>query len=453
MKKVILAILIIIVAVAAVAAITVFYQGGNLFASGKAIALPNCTISPKYPLNIGGPFVFSGTNYNALCDFDVNYITAAAFVNTSVVNSQHHYIVNKQQSSGSGWFLRINNLNKFEFAIVAPPGGEPNVVSAVSNFTPTANKLYHVAGTWDGKTARLYVNGALVASQTKTLTNLTFNSSKGINPNALPIVVGRISDRASFYWTGLITNVVIYNRALSNAEILNLSNQAPMLGNATNQTCTAGWVTGSFYCVGNDKYGRWTYSNCSVGSKYALTCDYGCLNGSCTGNATNQTCTDSDGGFNYYIRGTCTDANNRSLTDYCVNSSVVREYLCGSAGCEESHNSPFDCSSVGLVCQNGACVNVTQPPANQTPTNETLGNGTVPGNQTLPSCYDRIRNQDESDVDCGGTCARCPAGLKCGVPSDCVSGICLNRVCVSSSGNQTPTNETPGNATIPGNQT
>jgi hypothetical protein len=148
-------------------------------------------------------------------------------------------------------------------------------------------------------------------------------------------------------------------------------------------------------------------------------------------NQTNQTCTDTDG-YNYYNKGNVTayDAQaGRYVTaiDSCE-YNTINEFICnGTEGKETEYECPYG-------CDDGACKN-------------------QPVNQTLSSCFDGIRNQDESDVDCGGTCMRCSNGLKCSVPSNCLSGICLNMVCVSSSGNQTPTNETSGNSTIPGNQT
>jgi len=42
-----------------------------------------------------------------------------------------------------------------------------------------------------------------------------------------------------------------------------------------------------------------------------------------------------------------------------------------------------------------------------------------------PNCSDGIKNQDETDVDCGGTvCPPCGDGATCNVASDCTSGHC-----------------------------
>lgn len=47
-----------------------------------------------------------------------------------------------------------------------------------------------------------------------------------------------------------------------------------------------------------------------------------------------------------------------------------------------------------------------------------------------PTCDDGVRNQGESDVDCGGPCSPCGLGDSCNVALDCESGICRARRCV-----------------------
>jgi hypothetical protein len=47
------------------------------------------------------------------------------------------------------------------------------------------------------------------------------------------------------------------------------------------------------------------------------------------------------------------------------------------------------------------------------------------------SCVDGVKNQDETDVDCGGaTCPKCGNTKSCNQASDCISGSCVNNTCV-----------------------
>jgi hypothetical protein len=54
-------------------------------------------------------------------------------------------------------------------------------------------------------------------------------------------------------------------------------------------------------------------------------------------------------------------------------------------------------------------------------------------NCIVPLCSDGIKNQDETDVDCGGAiCGKCAAGKMCIINSDCITNICdSNKICVT----------------------
>ncbi len=51
----------------------------------------------------------------------------------------------------------------------------------------------------------------------------------------------------------------------------------------------------------------------------------------------------------------------------------------------------------------------------------------VPANLT---CSDSLKNQDETDVDCGGKCGKCDVSKKCIKNSDCASNVCSNNKCI-----------------------
>jgi hypothetical protein len=54
---------------------------------------------------------------------------------------------------------------------------------------------------------------------------------------------------------------------------------------------------------------------------------------------------------------------------------------------------------------------------------------------TLPAapCFDRLRDGDETDVDCGGACGACGENATCGAASDCQSLSCPTGVCAPAS--------------------
>ncbi len=53
---------------------------------------------------------------------------------------------------------------------------------------------------------------------------------------------------------------------------------------------------------------------------------------------------------------------------------------------------------------------------------------------TTASCVDGVRNGDESDIDCGGTCGPCGNAASCAAAADCLSARCVDDTCVSPEG-------------------
>jgi hypothetical protein len=46
-------------------------------------------------------------------------------------------------------------------------------------------------------------------------------------------------------------------------------------------------------------------------------------------------------------------------------------------------------------------------------------------------CADRLRDGDETDVDCGGACGACGASATCAADADCQSHACLSGRCAA----------------------
>src|SRR3989339_1709147 len=86
------------------------------------------------------------------------------------------------------------------------------------------------------------------------------------------------------------------------------------------------------YCYANTNYVIEYYCNESdIGKAEYYLCNGGCENGACKTNSTNPgTCTDTDGGEIYSIRGT-TSKDGSSSTDFCSGNTLT-EYYCGPNG-------------------------------------------------------------------------------------------------------------------------
>lgn len=82
----------------------------------------------------------------------------------------------------------------------------------------------------------------------------------------------------------------------------------------------------------------------------------------------------------------------------------------------------------------GACVDTTVDPAHCGGCDKPCGEGQVctdsvcfPGPAT---CSDGVRNGEETDIDCGGSCpAACANDKTCAADPDCQSGHCVSEVC------------------------
>lgn len=95
--------------------------------------------------------------------------------------------------------------------------------------TPLPGKFYHLAMTYDGSRLRLYEGGQLVA-ESLTETAGGYNSTLPLN---LPLLIGAQTP-GQYHFKGVIDEVRIYSRALSNSEIRSLL--GPVITNQPHHT-------------------------------------------------------------------------------------------------------------------------------------------------------------------------------------------------------------------------
>jgi hypothetical protein len=75
-----------------------------------------------------------------------------------------------------------------------------------------------------------------------------------------------------------------------------------------------------------------------------------------------NSCSDTDGGMVYTIKGTVSGYYNSkqySYTDYCTSNTVLKEYYCSS---KLQYSTSYTCSGTTNACVNGACVQQTTIP-------------------------------------------------------------------------------------------
>ncbi|MBI2499696.1 hypothetical protein HYV88_05630 [Candidatus Woesearchaeota archaeon] len=133
------------------------------------------------------------------------------------------------------------------------------------------------------------------------------------------------------------------------------------------------------------------------------------------------TCVDSDGGKNYYTKGTLcagTDCSEDScVTDLGVNSGDLREWSCLSDG--SISIDLYECESEGKICSSGACVSLTP-----------CTNGCSLNNICLPVGYRNLAEQGASY--CSGVlwAPQKANNEACQNNFECLSNFCSNNKCV-----------------------
>ncbi len=82
-----------------------------------------------------------------------------------------------------------------------------------SGVVPVAGQWYHVVGTYDGTTIKIFVNGALANSAALTTT---------IGTNTLPLYIAENSQATGRHWSGSIDEIKVFGRALPDNEVYSM---------------------------------------------------------------------------------------------------------------------------------------------------------------------------------------------------------------------------------------
>lgn len=135
-------------------------------------------------------------------------------------------------------------------------------------------------------------------------------------------------------------------------------------------------------------------------------CDTGGDSPTCDGDCSPVDC--GDGYVNAAAGEQCDDAGESATCDAdCTLPACGDSHVNPAAGEECDGNTP-----AGVACVN--CALACAAPA--------------------ASCTDGAKNGTETDVDCGGSCAPCAAGMQCLANTDCSSASCVGGVCAEVQG-------------------
>ncbi|HXG19026.1 MAG TPA: LamG-like jellyroll fold domain-containing protein [Methylomirabilota bacterium] len=267
----------------------------------------------------GSALSFNGASFVTVNDSPTldltNGMTLEAWVYPTVTPTNWSTAVMKEQPGGLVYTL-----------YAGAPTTRPNVYIFTSGEQGVAgpaalplNTWSHLAGTYDGVTLRLYVNGTQVASQGVSGNLVTSSGAVRIGGNS---VWGE-------YFQGLIDEVRIYNRALTGSEIQGDMNTPigeardttpPVLSNGQPSGTLAAGTTQTTLSLTTDENATCKYAT-TAGTPYASMPTVFSTTG---GTSHSTTVNGLSGGqtYNYYCR--CSDAlGNVNGSDYVITFSVA----------------------------------------------------------------------------------------------------------------------------------
>lgn len=112
----------------------------------------------------------------------------------------------------TSYYLGIESTGRFSFF---PRNHASGFLTSRVTGTVKVNQWNHIAGTYDGTTTRLYLNGVLDTSRTG------ITGAVGSNSDSLYIGCDRVGGTSALFFNGRLDNVRIWKSARTNTEILN----------------------------------------------------------------------------------------------------------------------------------------------------------------------------------------------------------------------------------------
>ena len=192
---------------------------------------------------------------------DLTTFTLEAYLNASSYDAQKTVnIISNYQSTGIALYFGTDGTPRF---IIGKDDGT-NVILAGGDSLPT-NDAHTITGTFDGTTAKLYVDSVLV--DTKEVKNAVIKSANntpmviGCNPNPTGCDTG-------YNLNGKVYSARIYNRALTETEIKQNMNADRISAKSTSSD-----VNGTYTFISNKRLSNFTADNITLtnGTKGTFT--------------------------------------------------------------------------------------------------------------------------------------------------------------------------------------
>ncbi|MEI7917908.1 MAG: LamG domain-containing protein [Candidatus Saccharibacteria bacterium] len=169
-----------------------------------------------YAANNDGVLTFDGVNDYAIINNNVTTIngalTISSWFNKTLTSTDYNCVLHKSSDSTIGaseYWLGVEATGKLTATIGAKTAGI-GWSAGQTSIDATLNSWWNLVATWDGSIVKVYVNGQY---------NKQYNLTTNTNIN-FPTRLGSSTNGANYLFGGQISNAQVYNRALSDTEVL-----------------------------------------------------------------------------------------------------------------------------------------------------------------------------------------------------------------------------------------
>ncbi len=254
-------------------------QGNNGTAQGGLSTIADTGSGGSYAYDLDGTNDY--INCGDVCNF-TSQISISSWVKSDSLAAKNTIVQKRFTNNIESYNLRLETDGELNFYAYSSVGGDSGVLGLTAGDVTTGS-WYHVVGSFDGTKWQTFVNGIKISESI---------DSQGPYSNASELSIGASRQNLSTlqYFNGLVDDVRIYDRAITQAEITHLASQRGVLG---------------------------TPNNCGIITDLTYWSDLD--------DGTSATLADDNGGSDVLTRnGGATDATGSPRSSGCVNYSNVR---------------------------------------------------------------------------------------------------------------------------------